>query len=136
MQPRALRDPVSRARPPARLRQPDAGRAPRRPGAPEPRRGLIRRHWLNALVVAAGAVAAVAVARAFIKQELQLREIRAEAAAIAQQLEQARARNGALKQEIVLLNTPAYIETVAREQLGLIKPGEIPYMIAQPEQTD
>lgn len=30
-----------------------------------------------------------------------------------------------LKQEITMLNTPSYIEQLAREQLGLVKHGEI-----------
>jgi len=30
-----------------------------------------------------------------------------------------------LKEEIVQLNTPSYIEQLAREQLGLVKHGEI-----------
>ena len=26
------------------------------------------------------------------------------------------------------LNSPAYVEKIAREQLGLVKPGEVPYI--------
>lgn len=33
--------------------------------------------------------------------------------------------NGRLREQIRLLQQPAYIERVAREQLGLVRPGEI-----------
>lgn len=38
-----------------------------------------------------------------------------------------------LQEEIVRLNTPSYIEQLAREQLGLVRPGEI--LVAPKEET-
>lgn len=40
------------------------------------------------------------------------------------------ARSEELKREITYLKSDAYIEQVAREQLGLVKPGEIVFMAA------
>ena len=49
-------------------------------------------------------------------------------------------QDAALQQEIARLeargadlNDPDYIELLAREQLGLVKPGEIPYVVIAPE---
>src|SRR6267143_1430619 len=37
-----------------------------------------------------------------------------------------------LQAEILALHTPEYVEKLAREQLGLVKPGEIAFLIVQP----
>lgn len=41
-------------------------------------------------------------------------------------------QNAVLREEIKLLATPRYIEKLAREQLGLVKPGEVAILIVQP----
>lgn len=41
-------------------------------------------------------------------------------------------QNAVLREEIKLLATPQYIEKLAREQLGLVKPGEVAILIVQP----
>ncbi len=41
-------------------------------------------------------------------------------------------QNAILREEIKLLATPQYIEKLAREQLGLVKPGEVAILIIQP----
>ena len=41
-------------------------------------------------------------------------------------------QNAVLREEIKLLHTPAYVEKIAREQLGLVKPGEIAVLIVRP----
>jgi len=40
-------------------------------------------------------------------------------------------QNAILREEIKLLHTPQYVEKLAREQLGLVKPGEISLLIVQ-----
>ncbi|MDU4961244.1 MAG: septum formation initiator family protein [Sporomusaceae bacterium] len=61
---------------------------------------------------------------------LELASIRRETAAVRQQLEQAKNRNQQLQAEKELLLLPDYVEKLAREQLGLVKPGEVPYVPA------
>jgi len=41
-------------------------------------------------------------------------------------------QNAILREEIRLLQTPPYIEKIAREQLGLVRPGEIAVLIVRP----
>ena len=47
---------------------------------------------------------------------------------IEQQLQESQQRNEELEQEKAKLQDPKNIENVAREQLGLVKPGEVPYV--------
>ncbi|MGH2398221.1 MAG: FtsB family cell division protein [bacterium] len=41
-------------------------------------------------------------------------------------------QNAILREEIKLLYTAPYIEKLAREQLGLVKPGEVAILVVQP----
>src|SRR3990172_4383359 len=43
--------------------------------------------------------------------------------------------DGEVREEIRRLHTPEYIERLAREQLGLVKPGEIPVILIRPTPT-
>jgi len=45
-------------------------------------------------------------------------------------MEQLQQINANLNDERTKLNKPTYIEKIAREELGLVKPGEIPYIPA------
>ncbi len=47
---------------------------------------------------------------------------------IQQKIEEIEVENRKLKEEVRLLNDPSYIEKVAREELGLAKPGEILFL--------
>ena len=47
---------------------------------------------------------------------------------IEQQLQELQQRNEELEQEKARLQDPKTIEGVAREELGLVKPGEVPYV--------
>ncbi len=44
-------------------------------------------------------------------------------------------RLGDVKKEIDYANTPEYVERAAREKLGLVKPGETLYIVAQPDSS-
>lgn len=52
------------------------------------------------------------------------------------QIEELKTRNAALRQEIKQIKSDSYIEQVAREQLGLVKPGETLVVQAQQAQTN
>lgn len=64
-----------------------------------------------------------------VGQQSQLSAIEYETQAASQRLEQAQQQNANLIDERDRLNDPAYIEKLAREELGLAKPGETPYML-------
>ena len=64
-----------------------------------------------------------------IGQQSQLNAINNEADAVRVQLAQSQQMNTALKEERAALHDRKYVEKLAREELGLVKPGEFPYMI-------
>ena len=66
-----------------------------------------------------------------VQQEIYISEIRQETAQTQQRLAEAQKTNAALKQEKENLNKPEYVEKVAREELGMTKPGEVPYISAE-----
>ncbi|MEW6173192.1 MAG: septum formation initiator family protein [Bacillota bacterium] len=50
-----------------------------------------------------------------------------------QELESIREQNKALWERVRLLQSDAYVESLAREKLGLVKPGEVPVVIQKSE---
>lgn len=63
-------------------------------------------------------------------QQMELQVINKEKEAASQRLEQLQQANTHLNEERARLAKPAYIEKIAREELGLVKPGEVPYIPA------
>jgi cell division protein FtsB/cell division protein DivIC len=51
------------------------------------------------------------------------------------QLAALEAENGTLTEDIAMLGTDAEIERIAREQYGLVRPGEIAYVVVTPENS-
>jgi cell division protein FtsL len=66
-----------------------------------------------------------------VAQQSQLFSIRRESQATQTQLQQLQQTNAALQEERKALHDPKYVEKLAREELGLVKPGEIPYISAE-----
>ncbi len=78
------------------------------------------------------AVGAVVLAGALLLMVLPTRtylQQRSRAAALEHQLSEAEARNAELQARVTLLDTPAEIERIARQQYGLVKPGEQAYAV-------
>jgi cell division protein FtsL len=63
-------------------------------------------------------------------QQVELNAINKEKEAVQQKIEQLQQTNASLNEERSKLNKPSYIEKLAREELGLVKPGEVPYVPA------
>ncbi len=84
--------------------------------------------WM--FVLAAG-VAAVTLIGAFGSTFLQVYRLEREASRLAQLQRDLQEQNAQLRAEIKALHTPEYVEKLAREQLGLVKPGEIAFLIVQ-----
>ena len=116
------------------------GTEPRRPAGPEPlrrkavapaRTSAIRRrtvHFLLIFVTIVLVVDALVGEKGFLetlKVRRQHRELAASVEALRQDNARLRAHMGRLT------NDPAEIESVAREELGLIKPGEILFIIRE-----
>lgn len=63
-----------------------------------------------------------------IGQQFELYTIQRETASLKSRIAELEQSNQSMIQEKQQLATPAYIEKIAREQLGLVKPGEVPYI--------
>ena len=63
-----------------------------------------------------------------IAQQTELAKIRRETELVNSRMAEATEVNNSLIAEKEKLSTAAYIEKIAREQLGLVKPGEVPYI--------
>lgn len=61
---------------------------------------------------------------------LELMSLHQQADITRSRLENAEKINQELQAERDRLQTPSYVEKLAREQLGLVKPGEVPYVPA------
>lgn len=95
----------------------------------------LRRWWLSGLVAAGLGMLGLAVAGRFSAGAARLEALRAHEAAAVRRLAELKAERTRLEAEIRRLQTDEYIETVARQQLGYIRPGEIPYMALPPGRT-
>ncbi|HET6947481.1 MAG TPA: septum formation initiator family protein [bacterium] len=87
-----------------------------------PRGGII----LCVLLVAAAA------AYIFGSNFLDLYTLNREAARLETLKRNLQEQNAILREEMKLLQTPGYIEKLAREQLGLVRPGEVAILIVRP----
>lgn len=83
-----------------------------------------RVNWFNLVLV----VLVVYFGYLVIGQYFELIAVRREAEMVQQQLEQARQKAQQLQVERERLQSPDYIEKLAREELGLVKPGEAPVL--------
>lgn len=95
------------------------------PGSP--RRPVPR--WVGpAAALALGLLVATAFATAWWANY----QLRREEVALERERTRLLQDNQALQEELRLLHTPEYIERLAREQLGLVKPGEVAVILVDP----
>jgi cell division protein FtsL len=85
--------------------------------------------WVWTLGIAA---LLVVCAIAFTTTFLELFRLQREADRLLRTRQSLQQETATLREEIRALHTPEYIEKIAREQLGLVKPGEISLLIVQP----
>ncbi len=112
----------------------DAGRPPvidlRTKTKPRPRRSGFRiRVRFGRLLVVAFLLYGVSV---FAGQEVRVHRLKVQEAGVQAQIRQLQQANQALREQIKQANSDEYIEKIAREQLGLVKEGEIPYFNGVP----
>lgn len=67
----------------------------------------------------------------FVSQQAELYQVRRETVNASARLAEVVEVNNSLMTEKEKLRTAPYIEKVAREELGLVKPGEVPYIPAR-----
>ncbi|MBO8141137.1 MAG: septum formation initiator family protein [Firmicutes bacterium] len=72
------------------------------------------------------------VVYSYVEGFLQLRVLRAEVRQVREQIEALEAENARLRAELERYNSDPFIERVAREELGLVRPGETPVLVVDP----
>jgi cell division protein FtsL len=93
--------------------------------------GLLDQLPRGTIPVAFGA-ALIGLAITFGTSTLDIYRLEREAAELTRTKQQLQEQRAILHEEIKALHTPAYLERLAREQLGLVKPGEIAVFILHP----
>ncbi|WP_164737336.1 septum formation initiator family protein [Georgenia sp. SYP-B2076] len=82
---------------------------------------------LGLFLVALVAFAVLAPTLRFaVNQQEQLRSLNA-------RVSDARERNGDLERQLALWQDPQYVQAQARDRLGFVMPGEVPYVVVDPE---
>lgn len=87
------------------------------------------RWWGERLVKAALGLFCFLLAASFLRAGGNWWRLEREEARLEMTIQRLKAENATLRQQIEALQTDAYIEKVAREQLGLVKPGEMLYYL-------
>ena len=63
-----------------------------------------------------------------VNQQLEINAVKHDMESTRARVEQLKTVNKSYADKKVRLNTPAYVEKLARDGLGLVKPGEVPYI--------
>ena len=99
----------------------------RRSARPRPRRARLTARATILLVVLAGIMfLSVAPARMYFEQRAELAELERQAAALT-------ARNQRLTDRAERLRDAAYLERLARQCLGMVRPGEVAFVVVPKE---
>ncbi|HWH70057.1 MAG TPA: septum formation initiator family protein [Candidatus Sulfotelmatobacter sp.] len=91
-----------------------------------PKRNLLRRHWLSGALIFALVGISVYSGKSFFQTEQQLKEVRARAAALDQELEMKQRQSKALDDKLQQMTSDQYMEYLAKS-MGYIYPGETVY---------
>ncbi|MGE5579668.1 MAG: FtsB family cell division protein [Bacillota bacterium] len=78
----------------------------------------------------------VAVTVAFVFRQAEVMAVQRALSDMERQIEHYKALNKSLEEQIAALKSDEYIEKAAREKLGLVKPGEVQYMVIDYETED
>ncbi len=87
--------------------------------------------WVLAVVLLGAlalTVSGILPFRQLVSQQRQIERTQEQLAALEHE-------NQVLSEDIEMLSTDAEIERIAREQYGLVRPGEIAYVVVTPEET-
>lgn len=92
-----------------------------------------RRLWRPGFTGIACLTILVMVGMTFIMRQIQIRQMEEYIEGLEQEIQYYTQANDNLRQQIEVLKSEQYIEKIARERLGLVRPGEVPYIITLPD---
>lgn len=70
----------------------------------------------------------------YVNGYIQIAKIKSEIKRVQEEIKAVEAHNEELKQELAYLQSDEYIEKVARQELGLVRPGETAVRVASPQE--
>jgi len=76
------------------------------------------------------------VAFLYLRGYLELVRVNYQISVVEREIGVWEARCEELRKQIEYLSSDEYVEKVAREELGLVKPGEVPFIVAEPRNPD
>lgn len=76
------------------------------------------------------------IAASYASGFVEIWRLRVEIHQVKEEIVEAEARNEQLRKELHYLQSDEYIEKVAREELGLVKPGETPVILTSPSEAE
>ncbi len=79
---------------------------------------------------------AFVVAFLYVRGYLELVRVNYQISVVEREMKVWEAKCEELRREIEYLSSDEYVERVAREELGLVKPGEVPFIVAEPRNPD
>ncbi len=104
----------------------------REPHARDRTRSRKRRFGLGGFI---GLALALMLGITFFVRQSQVRQLEKYIEALEQEIQYYTRANDNLRDQINMLRSDQYIEKVAREKLGLVKPGEVQYILTDPRAT-
>lgn len=91
------------------------------------------RKLMERFIIFAFVIMVVYLGFIIVRQEMYLSEVDQETIVAEERLDKAKEINEKLTTEKNNLNKTEYVEKVAREELGMTKPGEVPYISEEKE---
>lgn len=76
------------------------------------------------------------IAFLYLRGYLELVRVNYQISVVQKEIQVWEAKCEELRKQIEYLSSDEYVEKVAREELGLVKPGEVPFIVAQPRNPD
>lgn len=104
----------------------------REPHVRDRARSRKRRFGLGGFI---GLALALMLGVTFFVRQSQVRQLEKYIEALEQEIQYYTQANDNLRDQINMLRSDQYIEKVAREKLGLVKPGEVQYILTDPRET-
>ena len=77
-----------------------------------------------------------AIAFLYLRGYLELVRVKYQISVVNQEIEVWEARCNELREQINYLSSDEYVEKMAREKLGLVKPGEVQFIVADPASSE
>jgi cell division protein DivIC len=92
--------------------------------------------WVNRVVIILAIPLLAYLGVSTARKALEVYQLRQQAGQIQQEIDRLEARNVELRRQIEYLKSSEYLEKAAREELGLVKEGDVPVVVVSPREKE